>query len=226
MRRSIASLLIAFTAMLGMPAVSSAQAGRSALLNGQIVDAAGRGSSGRTVELISDGMVVGMTTSSADGHFSFAVGGSGSYIVRTIVNGHPAGIRVSVVRGQNPPMALLVLPSFATSSPQIGVFISSGINALVAAGTIAATTLTNTLVTNVSEKKDEEILADPVKKAEAQQALISVIAQVTNVPIAQLQAQIALNGGTVPAGLPGVPPGLITAVNAIITNTPIGSAGQ
>lgn len=223
MRKSIANLLIAFSITLGLPAVGSAQAGKAGNLFGQIVDATGRGSAGRTVELVSDGMVVGMTTSSADGHFTFAVGSSGSYIVRTIVNGHPAGIRIAVTSGQNPPMALLVLPSAATSSPQIGVLISGGINGLIAAGTIAATTLTTQLVTTVSEKKDAEILADPEVKAQAQQVLIQVIAQVTGQTVQQIQTQVTNNGGTLPAGLPGVPPGLVTAVNAIITNTPIGS---
>lgn len=222
MRRSFASLLIALSVTLGMPAVGSAQAGRSALLNGQIVDAGGRGSSGRTVELISDGMVVGMTTSSADGHFSFAVGGSGLYVVRTIVNGHPAGVRVSVVRGENPPMALLVLPSAATSSAQIGVLISSGLNVLVAAGTVAASTLTSTLVTTISEKKDDEILADPVVKQQALALLVNVISQVTGQSVASINAGLA-GGGTLPTTIPGIPPGLVTAINAIITNTPVGS---
>lgn len=222
MRTSLATLLIVLSVTFGMPAVGSAQA-RSAMLNGQIVDATGRGAAGRSVELISDGMVVGMTTSGGDGHFSFAVGGSGMYIVRTIVNGHPAGIRVSVVKGQNPPMALLVLPTAATSSTQIGAFISTGLSALVSVSTIAAAAVTSTLVTTIAEQKDEEILADPLVKAQAQAVLVSVIAQVTGVTPAQVQQQIQNNGGQLPAGLPGVPAGLVTAINAIINNTPIGS---
>jgi hypothetical protein len=45
MRKSFASLLIAVSMMFGLPALGSAQAGRSDILHGQIVDAAGRGSS-------------------------------------------------------------------------------------------------------------------------------------------------------------------------------------
>jgi hypothetical protein len=223
MRKSLISLVTALSMLFAMPAVSIAQVGKSASLFGQIVDATGRGAAGKTVELVSEGVVVGMTTSSADGHFTFAVGSSGSYVVRTIVNGHPAGIRVAVTSGKNPPMALLVLPTFATSSPQIGVLISGGINGLIAAGTIVASTVTSSLVTLVSEKKDEEILADPETKAQAQAALIQVIAQITNQTPQQVQQQVVNNGGTLPAGLPGVPAGLVTAVNAIITNTPVGS---
>ena len=223
MRKSLISLVTAMSMLLAMPTVGLAQIGKSASLFGQIVDATGRGAAGKTVELVSDGVVVGMTTSSADGHFTFAVGSSGTYVVRTIVNGHPAGIRVAVTSGKNPPMALLVLPSLATSSPQIGVLISGGINGLIAAGTIVASTVTTQLVTSVSEKKDEEILADPQVKAQAQQALIQVIAQVTGQTVQQIQTQVTNNGGTLPTNIPGAPAGLVTAINAIITNTPIGS---
>jgi hypothetical protein len=228
MRRSFATLLIAVSIMFGMPALGNAQAGRSDILHGQIVDAAGRGSSGRAVELISEGMVVGMTTSSFDGRFSFAVGGSGSYVVRTFANGHPAGIRISVVRGQNLPMALLVLPSVATSSAQVGAVISGAVSTLTSLASVVAVGITSSVVTNITEKKDDEILASP----EAKQDLVAVLNQIVQAltPAGQTAPVITFNPQTgaiviPPGGLgnSGIPADVVTAINNVVINVPAGS---
>lgn len=223
MRKSIVALLVAFTMTLGLPTVGSAQTGKAGNLFGQIVDATGRGSSGRTVELVNDGMVVGMTTSSYDGHFTFAVGGSGTYVVRTIVNGHPAGVRVSVVRGQNPPMALLVLPSIATSSAQAGVLISSGLSSLASLASVTLSTAAAAFVTNIAEKNDAEILADPDTTLKTVAILNQIIQQISpGAPPITISA-----GGTivVPPGLGAVinNPGIVTAINNVVINVPTGS---
>lgn len=224
MRGSIATLLIALTVTFGIPAVGSAQAGRSAMLNGQIVDAGGRGSSGRTVELISEGMVVGMTTSTADGHFSFAIGGAGSYIVRTIVNGHPAGIRVSVVKGQNPPMALLVLPSAVTASAQAGVLISGAISTLTSVASVSVSLATAAIVTQIEEKNDDEILASPETKQLTVQALNQIIQQITpGAPAITISSTGAI---VIPPSLsttPGFTPAVIGAIQQVVTNVPTAS---
>jgi hypothetical protein len=221
MRRSIATLLIALSVTFGLPAVGSAQVARSATLFGQIVDVAGRGSSGRTVELVRGGVVVGMATSNHDGQFSFAVSGaSGTYVVRTFVNGHTAGVRISVVGGENPPMALLVLPSAATSSPQIGVFISTAASALASGISLATSVAVTALATQVSEKNDGEILADPATKAQVLELLRDIVQQIAP-------------GQTFTPGqpfvpIPGVPipPGLfdfIAIIDQIATNVPAAS---
>src|SRR5689334_6329661 len=86
MRKSLISMLAVAAVALVFPSVGSAQgSARSTTLIGQVVDAGGRGSSGRVVELVSDGVVVGTTRSGYTGEFMFAVGSAGSYTVRTIV---------------------------------------------------------------------------------------------------------------------------------------------
>jgi len=224
MRKSIAVLLIALSVTLGMPTVASAQAGRSALLNGQIVDAGGRGSSGRSVELISDGMVVGMTTSSVDGHFSFAIGGAGTYIVRTIVNGHPAGIRVSVVKGQNPPMALLVLPSAVTASAQAGVLISGGLSALASVASVTVSLATAAIVTQLEEKDDDQILNSAETRELTVRALNLIVQQISpGAPAITISATGAI---VIPPGLaatPGFTPAIIGAIQQVVVNVPTGS---
>jgi len=223
MRRSFASLLIALSLTLGLPAVGSAQSGRSALLNGQIVDATGRGSSGRSVELINDGIVVGMTTSSYDGHFSFAVGGSGSYVVRTFVNGHPAGVRVSVVSGQTPPMALLVLPSAATSSAQAGALISGSLSALASAASVTVSAATAAIVTSIAAKNDDEILSNPETKQQTVVALNAIIQQISpGAPPVTLSSNGTI---VIPPTLATTinNPGIITAINNVVINVPTGS---
>jgi hypothetical protein len=224
MRRSIAALLIALSVTFGLPAVGSAQAGRSATVFGQIIDVAGRGSSGRNIELVRGDRVIAVTTSNSDGQFSFAVAsGSGTYIVRTFVNGHPAGVRVFVVDGENPRMALLVLPSAATASPQIGVFISTAASALASGISLATSVAVTALATQVSEKNDGEILADPATKAQVLELLRDIVQQIAP-------------GQTFTPGqpfipIPGVaiPPGLfefIAIIDQIATNVPVASLTQ
>jgi hypothetical protein len=224
MRRSIASLLIALSVTFGLPIVGSAQVGRSATLFGQIVDVAGRGSSGRTIELVRGDRVVAITTSNSDGQFSFAVaGGAGTYIVRTFVNGHPAGVRVSVVDGENPRMALLVLPSAATASPQIGVFISTAASALASGISLATSVAVTALATSVSKKDDDEILASPETKAQVLLLLQDIVQQ-----IVPGQTFVPGQPFVLPPGFQ-VPPGfadIIDAIQQIATNVPAASLAQ
>jgi hypothetical protein len=218
MRKSLAATLAVAALALGFPTVGSAQSmGKSTTLIGQVVDAGGRGSSGRTVELVSDGVVVGTTTSTYTGQFMFAVGSAGSYVVRTMVNGHPAGIRVAVRTGENPPMALLVLPSMATVSMQAGVAISAAVNAAVAAGVTASSVVIGGVVTNVSEKNDEELLASPETRA----AVISVLQDI----VQQLTGQPFTPGQPI-TNVPGLSQDLQQLITQINNNVPAGSLGQ
>jgi hypothetical protein len=222
MRKSLTSMLAVAAIALGFPTVGNAQSsGRSTTLIGQVVDAGGRGSSGRTVELVSDGVVVGTTTSTYTGQFMFAVGSAGSYVVRTMVNGHPAGIRVAVRAGENPPMALLVLPSTAAASYQ-GIFISTAINAAVSAASAGATITVSAVATQLAQKNDDELLSDPATQAQVIQVLQQIVQQ-----LAPAGTTITFTPGQA-ITIPGLPPDLqqvVQAINAINTNIPAGSLG-
>lgn len=226
MFRSLRLLVAVLSIAIVFPSLGSAQS-RSTTLLGQIVDAGGRGSAGRHVELVSDGVVVGTTTTSYDGRFMFAVS-TGSFVVRTMINGHVAGTRVSVGTGGSAPMALIVLPSAVTSSPQIGAAVSTGISALASISSVAATAVTSTLVTSISTKNDDEILASPTTQQQVVDLIRSIVAQVTGVPLAQVPTATTISGianviSNLPAGSVPLPAAVVTVVNNIATNQPTGS---
>lgn len=226
MRKSLVTLLIVGAITLGLPTDGSAQAGKSSSLFGQIVDATGRGSSGRTIELVSNGIVVGMTTSNSDGHFSFALSGAGTYVVRTFVKGHAAGVRVSVVPGENPPMALLVLPSAATTSAQVGVLISNSISVLTSLASVTLSTATAAIVTQIKQREDDEILASPQTAQQTAQVLNTIIQQISPgaplVTVNPTTGAIVIPPGLTP-GLGGLTPDIISAITDVATNVPTGS---
>ena len=173
MRKSLAVLLSAFTLMLGMPIVGLAQA-PSSTVRGQIVDAGGRGAIGMRVELVSERNVVATTISTGDGFFNFPGIAAGNYVVRTMVNGQPSGVRVSVTAGETAPSALIVLPSVAKASP--GVIVALGINGLIAGVVATVSVVANQVFVTQQDGSDKQVVLDSF--VAAQQYLVQLSQQV------------------------------------------------
>lgn len=184
-RKALALLLSTLMLTLGVPVLSVAQgkASTTSKLRGQIVDAGGLGVSNMPVELVSNGFVVSTTTSTTDGHFSFSEIPAGSYIVRTMVNGQPVGVRVTVVPGESP-TALLVLPSLAKAAPA-AVILSVGLSTLSSAVAVVVTVVGSQVFVQAQEQADVQFV---VQNQAAIQAFIE-----------NLNSQL-------PPNAPGLPP--------------------
>ncbi|GMV22941.1 MAG: hypothetical protein AMXMBFR57_28900 [Acidimicrobiia bacterium] len=121
MRRAIAMVLIAASAVLGAPMVALAQTTRQmpvervTTVSGRTVDAAGRPVAGRRVELVQGRLVLQTTMTDAKGAFTFAKVTLGDYVLRVVTNGTPAGIKASVATTPYTG-ATIVLPSSAAPS--------------------------------------------------------------------------------------------------------------
>ena len=116
-RKLIALVLV--TALLGAPVgvFGQSQGGaRLATISGEVLDAGGRALVNQRVELVRAGDVVQSTTTGGRGEWSFTNVAPDDYIVRTVVNGKTAGIRVSVTSNQTIARALIVAPSAAVPS--------------------------------------------------------------------------------------------------------------
>jgi hypothetical protein len=165
MRKTLAVLLSALMLTLAVPMVGIAQAPASTL-RGQIVDPGGRGAANLRVELVNgERHVVATTMSTTDGHFSFTGVPAGNYVVRTYVNGQPAGVRASVTAGAATASALLVLPSMAVASPAVLVAaIGPALGSLVAA---TVTVVGNTIVIQNAENGDAELVFESQAAAQA-----------------------------------------------------------
>ena len=119
MRKLLALALVLVTASLGAPVGVFAQSPGSTQLgtiSGETVDAGGRALVNQRVELVRAGDVVQSTTTGSRGEWSFTNVAPDAYVVRTMVNGTVAGIRVSVTPGQMIAHALIVAPSAAAPS--------------------------------------------------------------------------------------------------------------
>jgi Carboxypeptidase regulatory-like domain len=145
--RKLALLLVMVMVAPGVPAGIFAQAPSSlATISGEALDAGGRALISQRVELVRDGAVVGSTTTGSRGEWSFTNVMAGDYVVRVVVSGQVAGIRVSVAPGQMVANALIVAPSAAVPS---AAFLGLGLvgGTLVAAAATAAILTTVILVT-------------------------------------------------------------------------------
>lgn len=129
MRKLVAIALTLSTLSLTMSSVvlaqgsvrAAAQTKSAGSVSGQTVDAAGRAVAGQRVELVQLGVVVATSTTNSRGEYTFANVAAGSYVVRVVVNGTPAGIRVPVIAGAPVTGATIVLPSsVAPSSAFLG----------------------------------------------------------------------------------------------------------
>lgn len=179
LRRVLAVSLAAIMLTLGVPVTGVAQASmKTANLRGQVVDAGGRGASGLRVELVSDGLVLSSTISTTDGHFNFPGVPAGAYVVRTMANGQPAGVRVSV--GSTDATALIVMPSLAKAAPQVGIAAGLATNMVITVGTtaIAVTVTTVAGITYVEAQKEEDATILVQNVAAVQQLLTTLANQI------------------------------------------------
>jgi hypothetical protein len=90
-------------------------------ITGEAVDAGGRAVTGQRVELVQSGQVVQATVTGSGGRFIFTNVPEGDYIVRVLVNGQPAGVRVSLAPGAAVANALIVTPSATAPSAVAGI---------------------------------------------------------------------------------------------------------
>lgn len=137
-RKLLALALVLVTGSLGVPAGIFAQAPASAQLatiSGEAVDAGGRALINQPVELVQAGEIVRSTNTGSRGEWSFTNVTPGDYVVRVIVNGQVAGIRVSVTPGQTVANALIVAPSAAAPS---AAFLVAALGLLGATVVVAA----------------------------------------------------------------------------------------
>jgi len=201
MRRLVAGVLVVATVAFGVPMVGSAN-GTTANVIGQLVDAGGRGAEARRVELVRDGVVVGSAVTNTGGNFVFGSIAPGTYTVRTIANGQPAGLMVTVKAGETAPV-LVVLPSMATASGQAQLASLLANLLATATGTVAAAALTEALE-EAQADEDAGILDSTAENNEAIQILTSALQQaivrgdVTIADISELGNALAEIAGNVP----------------------------
>ena len=150
MRKLLALALVLVTASLGAPVGVFAQSPGSAQLatiSGETLDAGGRALVNQRVELVRAGDVVQSTTTGSRGEWSFTNVVPDDYVVRAVINGTVAGIRVSVTSGQTIAHALIVAPSAAAPSAAFlaalgllgGTLLGVGIAAAIIATVVAVT---------------------------------------------------------------------------------------
>lgn len=148
MRKLIAVALAVVTLTSGVPASVMAQSAVNmrGTISGEAVDAGGRAVPGHRVELVQSGLVVQTTVTGSNGRFTFANVAAGDYIVRVLLNGRPAGVRVALAEGAAAAHALIVTPSALAPSAGGGggvliPWLDEILAALVAIGSVAITTV-------------------------------------------------------------------------------------
>lgn len=150
MRKLLALALVLVTSSLGVPAGISAQVpapAQLATISGEAVDAGGRALISQQVELVQASEIVGSTTTGSRGEWILTNVTPGDYVVRVIVNGQVAGIRVSVTPGQSVINALIVAPSAAAPSAAFLAGLGALGGTLVGIAIVAAIITTIVLVT-------------------------------------------------------------------------------
>ena len=150
MRKLMALALVVVTASFGVPGSVWAQAPATAQLgtiSGEAVDAGGRAVVNQRVELVQAGEVMHTTTTGSRGEWMFASVLPGEYVVRMLVNGQVAGIRVTVTSGQAVANALIVAPSAAAPSAVFLARLGLLGGTLVIGGIVAAIVTTVVIVT-------------------------------------------------------------------------------
>jgi hypothetical protein len=202
MRRFVASSLAALMLTLGVPLAGSAN-GAAANVVGQVVDASGRGSESTRVELLLNGAAVGTTTTSMGGSFMFTGIVPGTYVVRVMVNGQPAGVQVSLKAGQSAPV-VVVLPSMVTAAAQVQLASLLANLSTTLAG-VAGATVVSEAVEASFEDEDEEDIIDAIEDGSIVQTLVQAI---QSAGVTLTQAQVTT---------------LTTTIGQIIASLPTGS---
>lgn len=153
MRKLLALVFVLVTVSLGVPTGIFAQVpapAQLARISGAATDAGGRALINERVELVRAGDIVASTSTGSRGEWSFTNVTPGEYVVRVVVNGQVAGIRVSVTPGQTVANALIVAPSAAAPS---AAFLALGLGflgATLVAVAIVAVILTTVVLTTGS----------------------------------------------------------------------------
>jgi hypothetical protein len=134
-------------AAIGFPTTTLAQAPRASI-TGQLVDAGGRAIASQRVDLVQYGVVIATTTTTTSGSYVFANVAEGEYVVRTMLNGTVAGVRVFAGR-EGAVNAVIVAPSvaapngtlifsfFAGLGPVVGTALAVGIGAAIIGTAVA-----------------------------------------------------------------------------------------
>jgi hypothetical protein len=180
LRQVLAISLSVFLLTLGVPASGDAQSqAKNGRVRGQIVDLGGRGAPGMRVELVSGRQVLAVTSSTADGYFSFASIPAGEYIVRTTLgNGQPTGVKVSVTASVPEATAFIVMPSIALAAPQVGAAAAVVTQTVLTIGTTAVvvtvTTIGSAIYVEAQSEADQEVLV------QAQAAATTYLVQLGN----------------------------------------------
>lgn len=150
MRKLIALALIVITASLGVPAGAFAQSRTTTelgTLSGMVMDAGGRAVVNQAVELVREGQIVQSATTGSRGEWSFSNVAPGDYVVRVVINGQVAGIRVAVSAGQTIANNSIVAPSAAVPSAAFLAGLGALGATLVVAAIVAAIVVTVVLAT-------------------------------------------------------------------------------
>ena len=126
MRKAGVFVLILGLMSLGTPAGLFAQAAQQGSIAGEALDAGGRPLANIPVELLQAvagqpvGGAVQTTTTDSRGAWTFTNVEAGDYVVRILASGQVAGIPVVVTAGVAVTGQLIVAPSLATTSLQLG----------------------------------------------------------------------------------------------------------
>jgi hypothetical protein len=223
MRRFIASSFVALMLTLGLPFVGTAN-GTAASVFGQVVDAGGRGSGGTRVELLMYGAAVGTTTTSSDGRFIFSGIVPGTYVVRAMVKGQPAGLQVSLKAGESAPL-LVVLPSMVTAQAQVQLASLLANLSTTLAGVAGATVVTEA-VAEAAEDEDNDKIVDAIENNTIVTVLAQAIASVSGSLSPQQQAAISITLGQIIASLPpSAPPEVAQELQVALTAVQTGQGG-
>jgi hypothetical protein len=145
-RKLLAIALMLASASFGASGSILAQAAAGSM-SGEVVDAGGRAISNQRVDLLQAGEVSQTTITGSRGEYIFSNVAAGEYVVRVVVNGQVAGIRVSIVPGQAVANGLIVAPSAAAPSAAFlaGLGLLGGV--IATAAIITAVVITVVVVT-------------------------------------------------------------------------------
>lgn len=228
MRRLVAASLAALMLMFGVPVVGIAN-GSGATVLGQVVDAGGRASSGKTVELVLNGAVISVAVTTADGRFTFNSIAPGTYQVRTMVNNQPAGVQLSLKAGEAA-QAVVVLPSMATSAAQAQFASLLASLSTTVAGTAMATVVAE-LAAQAQQAADEGKIESSIANGAILQTLLTALQNAgTTLTPAQQGAVVGTLVQIAVSLPPSTPPAIQQALNTFIATTPVitipGAPGQ
>ena len=147
-RKSIAAILVFGLTVMGAPVSLMAQGVQQGSVSGEALDAGGRPLANIRVELFEAinrqplGVALQTTLTGSQGDWTFTHVDPGEYVVQIVVNGHIAGIPVSVGAGTMLGGVLIVAPSAATPDPIAGAALATLIAAIAGAALVTTVVIT------------------------------------------------------------------------------------